>query len=209
MDSQPKPRSSKSRQSLNLFITSMRGEHPSGDPGCEYCAELSTVSQHLLDLSGGAHQWASVPSYDLGVSNEKRSRRYLIAGYSNPERGGLPNLLCFCFPLFIYRSASGSELTHLVCLAAESTVGLSGGLYWEDEQLKKDSFEDYCRFMNPLNERLWPAEKENPSSSVESCEQLTESATHTLEDISYSESITDLVRFWSQSRERLLQKIEW
>jgi hypothetical protein len=29
-------------------------------------------------------------------------------------------------------------------------VALSGGLYWEDEQLKKDSFEDYCRFMNPL-----------------------------------------------------------
>jgi hypothetical protein len=73
-----------------------------------------------------------------------------VAGYSNSERGGLPNPLCFCFSLFIYRSAPGSELTHLVCLAAGSTVALSGGLYWEDEQLKKDSFEDYCRFMNPL-----------------------------------------------------------
>jgi hypothetical protein len=209
MDSRPKPGSSKAHRRLDLFIKSMRGGHPFGAPGCEYCAELSTVSQHLLDLSCGAHQWASMPSCDLGVSNEKRSRRYLIAGYSNPERGGLPNPLCFCFPLFIYRSASGSELTHLVCLAAESTVALSGGLYWEDEQLKKDSFEDYCRFMNPLSERLWPAEKANPSSPVESCDQLTESATHTLEDISYSESIAALLRFWSQSRERLLQKIQW
>jgi hypothetical protein len=209
MDSRPKPGSSKTRQRLGLFIKSMRGEHPFGHPGCGYCAELSTVSQHLLDLSCGAHQWASVPSCDLGESNEKRSRRYLVAGYSNPERGGLPNPLCFCFPLLIYRSAPGSELTHVVCLAAGSTVALSGGLYWEGGQLKRDSLEDYCRFMNPLNERLWPAEKESPTSSVESCDQLTESATHTLEDISYSESITALVRFWSQSRERLLQKIEW
>ena len=209
MDSRPKQGSSNARQRLDLFIETMRGEYPFGEPGCEYCAKLSTVSQHLLDLSCGAHQWSSVPSCDLGLSNEERPRRYLVAGYSNPERGGLPNPLCFCFPLFIYRSTPGSELMHLVCLAAESTVALSGGLYWEDEQLKKDSLEDYCRFMNPLNERLWPTERENPSRSVESCDQLTEPATHTLEDISYSESIAALVRFWSQSRERLLQKIQW
>jgi hypothetical protein len=47
MDSRPKPGSSKSRQPLDLFIKSMRGEHPFGHPGCEYCAELSSVSQHL------------------------------------------------------------------------------------------------------------------------------------------------------------------
>jgi hypothetical protein len=121
MDSRPEPGSSKAHQRLGLFIKSMRGEHPFGDPGCEYCAELSTVSQHLLDLSCGAHQWASLPSCDLGFSSKKRSRRYLVAGYSNPECG-LPNPICFCIPLFIYRCAPGRELTHVVCFASQSAV---------------------------------------------------------------------------------------
>ena len=150
-----------------------------------------------------------MPSCDLGVSSEKRSRRYLVAGYSNPECGGLPNPLCFCFPLFICRSTPGNELTHQVCLAAESTVALSGGLYWEDDQLKEGSFDDYCRFMSPLSQRLWPADKENAASPVASCDHLAESATLTLEGTSYAESITALVRFWAESRDRLLQETEW
>src|SRR5271168_1045577 len=120
----------------------------------------------LGDLSCGAYQWASTAVSGICVSDDKRSRQYLLVGYSNPEPEGLPNSLCFCFPVFIYRRAPGAELKHLVCFAPESVVPLSQGLYWEEDQLKNDSLEDWDRFWKPLRGCLRTNEVAQNSESV-------------------------------------------
>ena len=154
----PRPKAGliKSRKPIHSFLEQVRGEYPFGQPNCEYCAKFSTVIRHLKDLSHGAYQWASTTVSGIWVSNDYRSRQFLLVGYSNPEGGGvLLNALCFCFPVFIYRPAAGGELKHLVCFAPESVVPLSKGLYWEEDQLKGDALEDWDRFWKPL--RQWHA----------------------------------------------------
>jgi hypothetical protein len=66
-------------ESLRRFI---RNEHPFGQPNCGYCLEFLTATQRIKDLSCGAHQWVSVPVTGIYLSNENRSRLYLIVCYS-------------------------------------------------------------------------------------------------------------------------------
>src|SRR5260370_1205923 len=105
------------------------------------------ATQRIKDLSFGTHQWISVPVTGIYISNENRSRLYLIVCYSNPDSTGIPNHLCFCLPLIVDRSDPGGGLKLLACFAPESIVQLSKGLYWEGDELKYDILEDWCRFL--------------------------------------------------------------
>jgi len=206
----PRPESArpKIRKPFDFFLEQVRGDYPFGKPNCEYCVEYPTVIQHLKDLCRGAHQWASLAVSGICVSNDERSRQYLLVGYSNPELGGLPNSLCFCFPLFRYKSARKGELTHLVCFAPESVVPLSNGLYWEEDQLKGDALEDWDRFWNPLSGCLRTEElRQNVESAADNGELWIGPELPTLEGVPYKESVDALVAFWSQSRERLQDEI--
>lgn len=206
--SHPKAGSPKVRKAIDLFLKQIRVEHPFGQPNCEHCVEFSTVMQHLEDLSCGAHQWASLPVTGIHVSSENPSGGYLIVGYSNPDRG-LPNALCFCFPLLQYRYAPAEELKLLVCFAPESVVPLSEGLYWEEDELKYDCLEDWDRIWKRLSRCLCPKEMRLHSESlVDGGERQADLGMLTLEGIPYKDSITALVRLWSESRERLQHEIE-
>jgi hypothetical protein len=198
----------KLRKPFDFFVEQVRGDYPFGKPNCEYCVEYPTVIQHLKDLCRGAHQWASVAVSGICVSIDERSLQYLLVGYSNPELGGLPNSLCFCFPLFRYNSAREGKLKHLVCFAPESVVPLSNGLYWEENQLKADALEDWDRFWNPLSGCLrTDGLRQNEDSVDDNGELRTEPGVLTLEGVPYKESVSALVTFWSQSREKLQDEI--
>ncbi|NYF53970.1 hypothetical protein HDF12_004369 [Edaphobacter lichenicola] len=205
----PRPKAGliKPRKPIYSFLKQVRGEYPFGQPNCEYCAEFSTVMQYLKDLSRGAHQWASMAVSGICVSNDERSRQYLLVGYSNPELGGLPNSLCFCFPLFRYNGARERELKHLVCFAPESAVPLSNGLYWEENQLKGDALEDWDCFWKPLSGCLRTDELRQVESAADNGELRVDLEALTLEGVSYKESVSALVAIWSQSRERLQDEI--
>ena len=198
----------KLRKPFDFFVEQVRGDYPFGKPNCEYCVEYPTVIQHLKDLCRGAHQWASLAVSGICVSIDERSLQYLLVGYSNPELGGLPNSLCFCFPLFRYNSAREGKLKHLVCFAPESVVPLSNGLYWEENQLKADALEDWDRFWNPLSGCLrTDGLRQNEDSVDDNGELRTEPGVLTLEGVPYKESVSALVTFWSQSREKLQDEI--
>jgi len=119
-----RPKFNKSFDSLRRFMTS---EHPFGQPNCGYCVEFLTATQRINNLSCEAHQWVALPVTGIYLSNENRSRLYLILCYSNPELAGLPNHLCFCLPLFVDRSDPRAGLKLLACFAPESMVPLSRG----------------------------------------------------------------------------------
>src|SRR5260370_38234270 len=89
----------KSFDSLRRF---MRTEHPFGQPNCGYCLEFLTATQRINDLNCQANQWVSVPVTGIYLSNEHRSRLYLVVCYSNPDPSGINNL-CFCLPLLVDR----------------------------------------------------------------------------------------------------------
>jgi hypothetical protein len=199
----------KFRKPIDFFLEQARGDYPFGKPNCEYCAEFSTVKQHLKDISRGAYQWSSATVSGIWVSNDDQSRQFLVVGYSNPEPGGLPNSLCFCFPLFICGPGAGGELKRLVRFAPESVVPLSNGLYWEENQLKVDALEDWDRFWKPLSGCLRTRElRQNAESVADNGELRTEPGVLTLEGVLHKESVTAVVRFWSQSRERLQDEID-
>jgi hypothetical protein len=142
----------------------MRNEHPFGQPNCGYCVEFLTATKRINSLNCGAHQWVSVPVTGIYLSNENRSRLYLIVCYSNPDPTELPNHLCFSLPLLVDRGAPGGGIKLLACFAPESMVPLQKGFYWEGDELKHDPLEDWCRLWEPLKRCLWPP-KEGRSES--------------------------------------------
>jgi hypothetical protein len=200
----PRPKFNRSFDSLRRF---MRSKHPFGDPNCRYCVEFLTATQRINDLSCEAHQWVSVPVTGIYLSNENRSRLYLIVSHSNPDPTGLPNHLCFCLPLFVDRSDRGLRL--LACFAPESIVPLSKGLYFEGDMLKNDPLEDWCRFWVPLKRCLWPLEEGRSSESQSNGnEHDHEQERLTLEGMSYKDSVYAVVKFWSESKEELQNEIQ-
>jgi hypothetical protein len=202
----PHPKFNRSFDSFRRF---MRNKYPFGQPNCGYCVEFLTATQRINDLSCGAHQWVSVPVTGIYLSNENRSRLYLIVCYSSPDPTGLPNYLCFCVPLFVDRSDLRSGPKLLACFAPESVVPLSKGLYFEGDELKYDPLEDWCRFWKPLKRCLWPPER-GPYSDCHGKRngRDPEQERLTLEGISYKESVYAVARFWSESREELQNEIE-
>jgi hypothetical protein len=84
---------------------------------------------------------------------------------------------------------------------------LSKGFYWEDGDLKEDSFGDWLLFSEPLRRCLWPQEVERNSEYVGSKINL-EQKNLMLGAISYTDSIEALVRFWTNSKEKLLDRIQ-
>ena len=198
-------RFNKSFDSLRRF---MRTEHPFGQPNCGYCLEFLTATQRINDLNCGAHQWVSVPVTGIYLSNEDRSRLYLIVCYSNPDPTGL-NHLSFCLPLFVNKSDPKGGIKLLACFAPESIIALSKGLYWEGDELKSDPLEDWCRFWGPLKRCLWSPEKgrhlecQGKENEIDPGQERL-----TLEGISYKESVYAVARFWAESREELQNEIQ-
>ncbi len=194
-----------SHQNFNRSFDSLRrfmkNEHPFGQPNCDYCVEFLAATQRIKDLSFGAHQWLSVPVTGICLSNENRSRLYLIVCYSNPDPTGL-NHLSFCLPLFVDRSDPRVGVKLLACFAPESMVPLSRGLYWEGDELKYDFLEDWYRFWEPLKRSLWPQEKARRSEHQGKVSELGSGRMRlTLEGISYKDSINAVAKFWSESKE--------
>jgi hypothetical protein len=195
-------------RTLNSLRRFMKSEHPFGQPNCGYCVEFLTATKRINDLGCGSHQWVSMPVTGIYLSNENRSRLYLIVCYSNPFFG-LPNHLCFCLPLFVDRSDSRGGLKLLACFAPESMVQLQRAYYWEGDELKHDLLEDWCRFWEPLKRCLWPPEEGRRSESQGNGNELDhERETLTLEGISYKDSINAVVKLWSESKEELENEIQ-
>jgi hypothetical protein len=191
--------------SLRRFI---RNEHPFGQPNCGYCLEFLTATQRIKDLSCGAHQWVSVPVTGIYLSNENRSRLYLIVCYSNPDPTGLPNHLCFCLPLIVDRSDPVSGIKLLACFAPQSMVPLSKGLYWECDELKYDPLEDWCRFWEPLKRGLWAEERQYSERQGDGNDSDVDRKRLTLEGISYGDSINAVATLWTESKEDLENEIQ-
>jgi hypothetical protein len=201
----PHSQFNRSFDSLRRF---MRNEHPFGQPNCGYCVEFLTATQQINDLSCGPHQWVSVPVTGIYLSNENRSRLYLILCYSNPDPTGL-NHLSFCLPFFVDRSAPGGGIKLLACFAPESMVPLQKGFYWEGDELKHDPLEDWCRLWEPLKRCLWPPEEGRRSESQGKENELDPGHERlTLEGISYKESVHAVARFWSESKVELQNEIQ-
>jgi hypothetical protein len=186
----------------------LRNDHPFGQPNCDYCLEFLTATQRIKDLCFGTHQWISVPVTGIYISNENRSRLYLIVCYSNPDSTGIPNHLCFCLPLIVDRSDPGGGLKLLACFAPESIVPLSRGLYWEGDELKNDILEDWCRFWEQLKRCLWTEESQYSEYRCDGSEPGVEREWRTLEGISYKDSINAVAKLWSESKEQLQNEIE-
>jgi hypothetical protein len=200
---QSRPKFNRTFDSLRSF---MRNEHPFGQPNCGYCVEFLTATKRINDLSCGTHQWVSVPVTGIYLSNENRSRLYLIVCCSNPDPTGLPNHLCFCLPLFVDRSDRGLKL--LACFAPGSIVPLSKALYFEGDMLKNDPLEDWCRFWGPLKRSLWPEDGQNSDRLCYGNALDLELKRLTLEGISYKDSINAVVKFWSEAKEELENEIQ-
>jgi hypothetical protein len=201
-----------SRSKFNSTIDSIRrlfrNEHRFGQPNCDYCLDFLTATQRIRDLSCGAHQWTSVPVTGIYLSDDNRSRLYLIVCYSNPDPSGLPNHLCFCLPLIVDRSDPEGGLKLLACFAPESIVSLSMGLYWEDEELKYDVLEDWCRFWEPLKRSLWtPISEQLPKYQGDGNELDPKCEKLTLAGISYKDSVNAVARSWAESKEKLQNEI--
>jgi hypothetical protein len=201
---QSSPKFNRTFDSIRRFI---RNEHPFGQPNCGHCVEFLTATQRINDLSCGVHQWVSVPVTGIYLSNENRSRLYLIVCHSNPDPTGLPNHLCFCLPLFVDRSDRGLRL--LACFAPESIVPLSKGLYFEGDMLKNDPLEDWCRFWVPLKRCLWlPENRRHSERQGNDYGRDPEQERLTLEGISYKDSVYAVAKLWSESKEELQNEIE-
>jgi hypothetical protein len=202
----PHPKFNRSLDSFRRFI---RNKYPFGQPNCGYCVEFLTATRRINDLSCGAHRWVSVPVTGVYLSNENRSRLYLIVCHSNPDSTRLPNHLCFCLPLFVDRSDPKGGIKLLACFAPESIIPLSKGLYWEGDELKCDPLEDWWRFWEPLKRCLWSPEKGRHSECQGQENELDPGQERlTLEGISYKESVYAVARFWAESREELQNEIQ-
>ncbi|RZU41105.1 hypothetical protein [Edaphobacter modestus] len=187
----------------------LRNDHPFGQPNCDRCVEFLTATQRIKDLSCGAHQWTSLPVTGIYVSNERRSRRFLIVGYSNPDGPTeRPNNLCYCVPLLLDRSVPGGGFKLLACFAPESMVPLSKGLYLENKAVKEDALEDWFRFCGPLERCFWPHETgESPECQGDRSELDPEWERFARAGIFYKDSIDALVKLWSESKKEIQDEL--
>jgi hypothetical protein len=195
---------------IESFLEKIKSEFPFGQRNCEYCVELHVVMQRIDDISSGAHQWTCLPATSLMVGKQKRRCDWLVVGYSNPNSECLPNLLSYCFPIIFDRDKDGGGSRLLVCFAPDSMHPLCRGLYWEEDELKCDCFEDWERFWEPLRRSLWPpTAEEYPLNPTYRDLHLSLPNIKTLEGVTYRESIEGHVRLWAKSKAALQKVISW
>ena len=179
-------------------------------PDCPYCVRLMTLVRIIEAMSHGAVQWIARPVPGIFVSIEGKVRQFLIVAYSNADGTGLPNPLVYGLPLAIYRSHPEAGDGDRAVLTRESAVPLAGALYWEVDELVYDMQEDEDRFWGPIEKRLrssLPAAdwKCQDGSAV----SPTPGDTHTIDGISYRDSLLAYVKWWSQAKERFQNAISF
>jgi hypothetical protein len=102
-----------------------------------------------LDLiSEGQHQWTAQLGRVTDESGMGWPERCVLIWYTNPEFIDMPNEICFRFPAF--HQVLGGESETLVCLHPSLADLIVKGLYFEGDELKWDSLEDFYRFWPPL-----------------------------------------------------------
>jgi hypothetical protein len=86
---------------------------------------------------------------------------------------------------------------------------LQRAYYWEGDELKHDLLEDWCRFWDPLKRCLWAPDEGRRSENHSNGNQLGhEWEGLTLDGISYKDSINAVARYWSESKEDLVNEIQ-
>jgi hypothetical protein len=183
-------------------------ERRSVQPRCPYCIRLATLIQHFEKMSSGADQWVARPVSGIFVSLEGEVRRFVLAGYSNPQPDELLNPLVFGLPLNIHRDHPEAEPALIVCFDPKSIVPLCKGLYWEEDDLQYDPLEDWDRFWSPI--RKWVSA--SAAAERSDCDEVrglrdSERDRRTLEGISYRDSLCAYVTWWAQCKETLQDAI--
>lgn len=130
-----------------------------------YILSIQELREHLQRISRGIHQWVATPLPHPVEDRYGRMRNYILVGYSNPDPPGMPNYLCYLFPLIQRLSPVASGDDALVCLHPSMVIPLTGGLYFEHDALKYDMLEDWDRFWSPLREAVSPSPPQIPRTS--------------------------------------------
>lgn len=127
------------------------------DPRMSNC-NLNTISGFLLDLKQLGRLLVSISTANRTWSclNVSEQSHWIAIRYSNPVYGGtLPNDIIYRFPLI--RSPiwcfPATETTY-VCLSLGVAEEVQGGLYFENDEVKRDFLEDLNTFWEPLHTEL-------------------------------------------------------
>jgi hypothetical protein len=115
---------------------------------------LADLRRRLATISKGTHQWVVRILQECLLSPKGEVRSHALICYANPILIDMPNSLSFLFPIAVQAKDTGDEDGTFVCLHPATAVAASHGLYFEREELKQDSIEDWILFWSPLGRSL-------------------------------------------------------
>ena len=142
-----------------------------------YFVLLETLNRHLAEMSDDVHQWAATPVPRIFPDREGCRHSFALVGYSNPESTWLLNPIVVVAPLFSLGGENTEYPAFIVSLSSKTISPLRGGLYYEDDDVKYDSLEDFTRIWNPIKDKLWPELCDQKPSAVSSVTQGREAKT--------------------------------
>jgi hypothetical protein len=133
-----------------------------------YFVLLETLNRHLAEISDDVHQWAATPVPGIFPDREGSRHSFVLIAYSNPDSTWLLNPIVVIAPLFSLGGENTGYPAFIVSLSSKSISPLKGGLYYEDDEVKYDSLEDFSRIWNPIKDKLWPEHCDQKPSAVSS-----------------------------------------
>lgn len=183
-------------------------EPPTEQKRSRYRVTLADVLRHLDEMSNGAEQWMGIPLAPYFISNEGNNQRYILVAYSDPDPTNLPNTLVYGVPIEHRSASADTPAALLCCLAPEHLVPISRGLYWLNDLLDYDPFEDMARFWEPLKKQvLQPTPAPDSTCSDTSKMWTPDTIRETMDGMTYRYAVRAKLIWLSQSKQRIQNAI--
>jgi len=119
-----------------------------------YIVSLPDLRRRLTAISHGPHRWAVEIVQKRLHSGKGELQSYALIGYTNPAMIDMPNYLSFLFPIAFDAEGWWDGAGTFICLHPSEAIAVAYGLYFEEEDLKRDCLEDWILFWSPLGESL-------------------------------------------------------